>query len=49
MKTQWLNNWSFWTDTVTASYRIGERPWRSFCRTTSFITFWKVLKNQVEI
>jgi len=44
MKTQWLNNWSFWTDSVTVSHRIGEAPWRSFSQSSLFITFGKVSK-----
>jgi len=27
MRTQWQNNWSIWTESVTVSYRIGERSW----------------------
>jgi len=38
MKTQWLNNWSTWTESVTALCWIGERPWRSSTQPTPFIT-----------
>jgi len=50
MKTQWLNNWSFWTGSVTASYRIGEKPWRSSSqpRLWLFETCWKNTdRNQI--
>jgi len=30
---------------ATVSHKIGERPWRSSCQPTPFITFWTVLKN----